>query len=98
MQLLLDLNLSEHFDFSEEEFAACGPGSRAGLVAIFGKYVSGFELEAMRWIQANQDHYCPSTVSPTYRTCVLLASRVSTWSTSNIPVRGVPSIVVPKRV
>lgn len=57
MQLLLDLNLSEHFDFSEEEFAACGPGSRAGLVAIFGKFVSGFELEAMRWIQANQDHY-----------------------------------------
>ncbi|EST08335.1 Chromo domain protein [Kalmanozyma brasiliensis GHG001] len=57
MQLLLDLNLSEHFDFNEEEFAACGPGSRAGLVEIFGKYVSGFELDAMRWIQANQDHY-----------------------------------------
>ncbi|TKY88179.1 hypothetical protein EX895_002889 [Sporisorium graminicola] len=57
MQLLLDLNLSEHFDFSEEEFAACGPGSRNCLVDIFGKFVSGFELEAMRWIQDNQDHY-----------------------------------------
>lgn len=56
-RLLLDLNLSEHFDFSEEEFAACGPGSKACLVDIFGKYVQGFELEAMRWIQANQDHY-----------------------------------------
>lgn len=56
-RLLLDLNLCEHFDFSEEEFAACGPGSRNCLVDIFGKYVSGFELEAMRWIQANQDHY-----------------------------------------
>ena len=54
---MLDLNLSEHFDFSEEEFAACGPGSRNCLVDIFGKYVSGFELEAMRWIQQNQDQY-----------------------------------------
>ncbi|SPO30093.1 uncharacterized protein UTRI_05932 [Ustilago trichophora] len=57
MQLLLDLNLCEHFDFSEEEFAACGPGSRNCLVDIFGKFVSGFELEAMRWIQNNQDYY-----------------------------------------
>ncbi|SAM85991.1 uncharacterized protein UBRO_14373 [Ustilago bromivora] len=57
MQLLLDLNLSDHFDFSEEEFAACGPGSKACLVDIFGKFVTGFELEAMRWIQASQDHY-----------------------------------------
>lgn len=56
-RLLLDLNLSEHFDFSEEEFAACGPGSRNCLVDIFGKFVSGFELEAMRWIQKNQDYY-----------------------------------------
>ncbi|CBQ69937.1 conserved hypothetical protein [Sporisorium reilianum SRZ2] len=57
MQLLLDLNLSEHFDFSEEEFAACGPGSRNCLVDIFGKFVSGFELDAMRWIQDNQEEY-----------------------------------------
>lgn len=57
MQLLLDLNLCEHFNFSEEEFAACGPGSKQCLVDIFGKYVSGFELEAMRWIQKEQDHY-----------------------------------------
>lgn len=56
-RLLLDLNLSEHFEFSEDEFAACGPGSRNCLVEIFGKFVSGFELEAMRWIQDNQDHY-----------------------------------------
>jgi hypothetical protein len=57
LRLLLDLNLSDHFDFSEEEFAACGPGSKQCLVDIFGKYVSGFELEAMRWIQKEQEHY-----------------------------------------
>ncbi|KAJ9475513.1 hypothetical protein PHBOTO_005605 [Pseudozyma hubeiensis] len=57
MQLLLDLNLSEHFDFSEEEFAACGPGSKHCLVDIFGKFVAGFELEAMRWIQDHQEEY-----------------------------------------
>ncbi|EPQ27252.1 uncharacterized protein PFL1_05175 [Pseudozyma flocculosa PF-1] len=58
MQLLLDLNLTPHIDVSEDEYAACGPGSRSCLVSMFGSYVQGFELQAMQWIYKQQhDHW-----------------------------------------
>ncbi|KAN0062862.1 hypothetical protein ACQY0O_004683 [Thecaphora frezii] len=54
MQLLLDLNLTPHIDVSEDEYAACGPGSRSCLVSMFGNFVQGFELQAMQWIYREQ--------------------------------------------
>jgi hypothetical protein len=44
--LLLDLNMCDHFNFSEEKWAAPGPAAGDGLVRIFGKQVKGVETPA----------------------------------------------------
>lgn len=53
-RLLLDLNMTDHVNVSEKEFAACGPGSTSCLVSMFGPFVRGFELQAMLWLQREQ--------------------------------------------
>ncbi|KZT26800.1 hypothetical protein NEOLEDRAFT_1043203, partial [Neolentinus lepideus HHB14362 ss-1] len=57
-QLLLDLNMSAHFHFSEDEWVICGPGAEDGLRKIFGDAVKGIELEVMKYLRDTQfDHW-----------------------------------------
>ncbi|TFK54287.1 hypothetical protein OE88DRAFT_1177880 [Heliocybe sulcata] len=53
-QLLLDLNMTPHFQFSEDEWAICGPGAAEGLQKIFGCGVKGIELEVMKYLRDTQ--------------------------------------------
>ena len=55
--MLLDLNMCDHFNFSEEEWAVAGPGATDGLVRIFGTEVRGVESLAISWLRENQDSY-----------------------------------------
>jgi hypothetical protein len=49
--------MCDHFSFSEEEWAAAGPGARDGLRRIFGKEVGGSESLAIAWLWENQHEY-----------------------------------------
>lgn len=53
-RLLLDLNMTSHFQWSENEWAALGPGSSACLRKMFGPDVSKFEQEALRYLCESQ--------------------------------------------
>ncbi|EPQ57484.1 hypothetical protein GLOTRDRAFT_12858, partial [Gloeophyllum trabeum ATCC 11539] len=53
-QLLLDLNMTAHFNFSEDQWAICGPGAASGLRKIFGSHVAGIETEAMKYLRDTQ--------------------------------------------
>lgn len=55
--MLLDLNMTNVCSFSEDEWAACGPGSSAGLQRIFGKNVKGVESEAIQYLFEHQHEY-----------------------------------------
>ncbi|PIL24999.1 hypothetical protein GSI_12887 [Ganoderma sinense ZZ0214-1] len=58
LQLLLDLNMTAHFNFSEDEWVALGPGSLECLRKMFGNKVRGHELDALRWLHRTQhDHF-----------------------------------------
>ncbi|KAH9935906.1 uncharacterized protein BXZ73DRAFT_45319 [Epithele typhae] len=48
MQVLLDLNMTTHFNFFEDEWVALGPGSSDCLKRMFGEGVRGHEVEAIR--------------------------------------------------
>ncbi|KDQ63453.1 hypothetical protein JAAARDRAFT_202897 [Jaapia argillacea MUCL 33604] len=56
-QLLLDLNMTSHFNYPENEWAICGPGSQAALKKIFGTDVAGIETEAMLYLHQTQDSH-----------------------------------------
>ncbi|THH30712.1 hypothetical protein EUX98_g3477 [Antrodiella citrinella] len=53
-RLLLDLNMTPHFKWSEREWAALGPGSSACLRKIFGPSVSRYEQEALQYLYESQ--------------------------------------------
>ena len=58
IRLLLDLNMTPHFKFSEDEWVALGPGSLECLYKMFGPGVRGQELAALRWLHHTQrEHF-----------------------------------------
>ncbi|THH02706.1 hypothetical protein EW026_g191 [Hermanssonia centrifuga] len=57
MQLILDLNMMPHFNWSEDEWVAVGPGSKSCLHKMFGSDVAGHEEAAMRFIRDEQFKY-----------------------------------------
>ncbi|KAJ3475695.1 hypothetical protein NLI96_g11663 [Meripilus lineatus] len=54
LQLILDLNMLPHFNFSENEWAALGPGSSECIRKIFGPSIRGHEEAALRWLYETQ--------------------------------------------
>ncbi|KAH8093785.1 hypothetical protein BXZ70DRAFT_976289 [Cristinia sonorae] len=56
-QLLLDLNMSSHFKWSEQEWAALGPGSSACLRKMFGPSIAGYEQDAIRYLYESQESH-----------------------------------------
>ncbi|KAI0091725.1 hypothetical protein BDY19DRAFT_642348 [Irpex rosettiformis] len=54
MQLVLDLNMMPHYNWSEDEWVALGPGSRECLKKMFGPGIRGREVSAIRYIRDNQ--------------------------------------------
>ncbi|KAH9888849.1 hypothetical protein C8Q73DRAFT_654736 [Cubamyces lactineus] len=65
LQLLLDLNMTAHFDFSEDEWVALGPGSLECLRKMFGPSVRGVELEALEYLhRTQQDHFARLHIRP----------------------------------
>ncbi|KAH9852142.1 hypothetical protein C2E23DRAFT_886012 [Lenzites betulinus] len=65
LQLLLDLNMTAHFNYPEDEWVALGPGSQACLLKIFGPAVRGFELDALRYLHRTQHaHFARLRVRP----------------------------------
>lgn len=56
-RFILDLNLTPQLSLPENEFVACGPGSRSGLLSIFGPNVRGIEEDAVRWLVATQNEH-----------------------------------------
>ena len=64
-RLLLDLNMTTHFNFSEDEWVALGPGSLECLRKMFGPAVRGLELEALRYLHRTQHaHYARLSTPP----------------------------------
>ncbi|KAI0073262.1 hypothetical protein K474DRAFT_1666813 [Panus rudis PR-1116 ss-1] len=64
-QYILDLNMLPHFDWSENEWAALGPGSTSCLVKMFGKAVHGHEDAAMRYLRDTQlSHFTRLGIHP----------------------------------
>lgn len=65
LQLLLDLNMTTHFGFSEDEWVALGPGSMECIRKMFGADVRGHELDAVRYLHRTQhQHFARLNVSP----------------------------------
>ncbi|KAI0820840.1 hypothetical protein BC628DRAFT_1465886 [Trametes gibbosa] len=65
LQLLLDLNMTAHFNYPEDEWVALGPGSQACLLKIFGPSIRGFELDALRYLHRTQHaHFARLRVRP----------------------------------
>ncbi|KAF8512304.1 hypothetical protein BU17DRAFT_54107 [Hysterangium stoloniferum] len=56
-QLLLDLNMSPHVDFDENEWVACGPGSSKCLRMIFGCDVSRIKSQAIEYLYNTQNEH-----------------------------------------
>ncbi|KAI0763819.1 hypothetical protein BD413DRAFT_454456, partial [Trametes elegans] len=54
LQLLLDLNMTPHFDFSEDEWVALGPGSLECLRKMFGREIGAHALDALRYLHRTQ--------------------------------------------
>ncbi|KAI0741421.1 hypothetical protein C8Q80DRAFT_1110050 [Daedaleopsis nitida] len=57
LQLLLDLNMTAHFNYSEDEWVALGPGSLECLRKMFGPNVRGHELDALRYLHRTQHEH-----------------------------------------
>ncbi|KAI0367036.1 hypothetical protein BV20DRAFT_951010 [Pilatotrama ljubarskyi] len=65
MQLLLDLNMTAHFDYPEDEWVALGPGALQCLQKIFGPAIHGFELDALRYLHKTQrTHFARLRIRP----------------------------------
>ncbi len=57
-RLLLDLNMTSHFQYSEDDWVALGLGSLECIRKMFGVEVLGRELAALRYIHRTQhDHF-----------------------------------------
>ena len=54
-QFVIDLNYSDHFNFSEMEFVVPGPGARDGLKKCFSDFGDYSEEEVICWIAENQE-------------------------------------------
>lgn len=54
-QYITDLNYSEHFDFSEQEFVIPGPGARDGIRKCFEDYGDFNEVDIIRMMSDEQD-------------------------------------------
>ncbi|GBE86355.1 hypothetical protein SCP_0902340 [Sparassis crispa] len=65
LQLLLDLNMLPHFNFSEDEWVALGPGALECIRKIFGPSVRGSEGEALTWLHSTQySHFARMGITP----------------------------------
>ncbi|EIW58728.1 uncharacterized protein TRAVEDRAFT_58866 [Trametes versicolor FP-101664 SS1] len=65
LQLLLDLNMTAHFNYAEDEWVALGPGSLACLQKMFGPAIRSFELDALRYLHRTQHaHFARLRVRP----------------------------------
>ncbi len=58
-QYITDLNYSEHFDFSEQEFVIPGPGARDGIRKCFEDYGDFSETDIIKIMSDEQnEHFC----------------------------------------
>ncbi|CDO73264.1 hypothetical protein BN946_scf185008.g26 [Trametes cinnabarina] len=65
LQLLLDLNMTPHFNYSEDEWVALGPGSLECLRKMFGPSIRGFEFDALRYLhQSQHTHFARLHIRP----------------------------------
>ncbi len=57
--------MTAHFNFSEDEWVALGPGSLECLRKMFGSKVRGHELDALRWLHRTQhEHFARLGTTP----------------------------------
>ncbi|KAG9123150.1 hypothetical protein FRC07_000180 [Ceratobasidium sp. 392] len=56
-QLALDLNMLPEINYNQDAWAPVGPGSRNGLLKMFGSGVKGIETEAMLYLLSIQDEH-----------------------------------------
>ncbi|OJT09621.1 hypothetical protein TRAPUB_13874 [Trametes pubescens] len=64
-RLLLDLNMTAHFNYAEDEWVALGPGSLACLQKMFGPAIRGSELAALRYLHRTQHaHFARLRIRP----------------------------------
>jgi hypothetical protein len=56
-QFLIDLNYSQHLNFSEMEFVVAGPGARDGIRKCFGAAANGIEAEVIRYMADTQEEH-----------------------------------------
>ncbi|QRV87490.1 hypothetical protein RhiJN_15508 [Ceratobasidium sp. AG-Ba] len=56
-QLALDLNMLPEVNYNQDAWAPAGPGSRNGLLKMFGPGVRGIETEAMLYLLSIQDEH-----------------------------------------
>ena len=57
--------MTSHFNYSEDEWVALGPGSLECLRKMFGPDVRGHELDALRWLhQTQHEHFARLDLSP----------------------------------
>ncbi|KAI8996543.1 hypothetical protein BD414DRAFT_478341 [Trametes punicea] len=65
LQLALDLNMTPHFNYSEDEWVALGPGSLECIRKMFGPSIRGFEFEALRYLHESQHtHFARLHIRP----------------------------------
>ncbi|KAI0792089.1 hypothetical protein C8Q75DRAFT_754443 [Abortiporus biennis] len=65
LQLLLDLNMLPHYNFSEHEWSALGPGSLGCIHKMFGPSVRGHEEAALRYLYSTQmSHFTRLNIPP----------------------------------
>ncbi|EMD38849.1 hypothetical protein CERSUDRAFT_151547 [Gelatoporia subvermispora B] len=68
LQLLLDLNMTPHFRWDENTWAALGPGALMCIKKIFGPDIRGREYEAFKYLHESQDyHFLRLRISPRQR-------------------------------
>ncbi|EJF64224.1 hypothetical protein DICSQDRAFT_133894 [Dichomitus squalens LYAD-421 SS1] len=77
LQLLLDLNMTSHFNYSEDEWVALGPGSLECLRKMFGPDVRGHELDALRWLHQTQHEHFARLGTPPDRVPQLVRGRAA---------------------
>ncbi|KAG9103035.1 hypothetical protein FRC06_000436 [Ceratobasidium sp. 370] len=56
-QLALDLNMLPEVNYNQDVWSPVGPGSRNGLLKMFGSGVKGIETEAMLYLLSIQDEH-----------------------------------------
>ena len=55
-QFIIDLNYSDHLNFSENEFVTPGPGARRGLRKCFAQTTGLTDSQLIHWTAERQDH------------------------------------------